>query len=82
MTWVYVKGSPKNFHLGVSQIVSIFPFMSTAVVFLKAFFVKKTLYNSFNGELKLHTTEQTPSDFNIAVSVGSVNILLEVSASQ
>lgn len=79
---MHVKGSPKNFHLGASQIVSIFPIMSTAVVFLKASFVKKTLYNSFKGELKLHTTEHTPSNFNIAVSVGSVNILLEVSASQ
>lgn len=67
--------------LGVSQIVSTFPIISTTIVFLKASFVKKTLYNCFNGELKLHTTEQTPSDFNIAMSVGSVNILLEVSAS-
>lgn len=50
--------------------------MSTAV-FLKASFVKKTLYNSFNGELKSHTTEQTLLSFNIAVPVGSVNTLLE-----
>lgn len=46
--------------LGVSKKVSIFPSITIAAVLLKASFVKKTLHNYLNGELKLHATGQKP----------------------
>lgn len=57
-------------------------FLSIAVVFLRASFVKKTLCNFFNSELKLHTTEQKPSNSNITILMGYMNILSEMSATQ
>lgn len=77
-----VKAVQRISILRVSQIISIFPIISITIGFLKAFFVKKTLYNFFNGELQLPATEQKPSNFNITTLMGSVNILSEVSAAQ
>lgn len=56
----HIKDSSKNFYFGVSKIVSIFPSITIAAVLLKASFVKKTLHNFLNGELKLYATGQKP----------------------
>lgn len=60
----------------------IFPVISIAVVSLKAFFIRKALYDFPKSELKLHDTEEKPSDFNITTLMGSVTIFSEVLAVQ